>query len=289
MNKASVLFLSLAVAGCASTPPTPREATTCPGPLLRHEKLNAVLWMQDSAEYEAVAGQVYQRATAALKEAVADPAAWPADTVQGATPAGAPLAVILDIDETVFDNSPADVRGMHADNRKFDPGLWKTWEEQGEPDLVPGAEAFLTQAAASKVTVFYVSNRSQDARLEKLLRDRKLPVAAADVIRLPDDCSTGGTSSDKECRRRDVAAKYRVLMLVGDDLGDFAPVKGKSNAERHALVAANQARWGRDWHILPNPSYGSWERIYFDQDKDEGDVILRKKTAALSCDAKGAP
>ena len=59
-----------------------------------------------------------------------------------------------------------------------------------------------------------------------------------------------------------------MVLLFGDDLGDFLP-----RAEVNALRAQRSqdqmigtegappwlARFGRQWFLLPNPSYGSWE------------------------------
>ena len=81
----------------------------------------------------------------------------------------------------------------------------------------------------------------------------------------------------------DIGREYRVLLMVGDDLGDFVSVKGKDRPARDQLVGSNVERWGREWIVLPNPSYGSWERTFYDPGKDDGEVILQKKTAELNC------
>ena len=67
--------------------------------------------------------------------------------------------------------------------------------------------------------------------------------------------------SDKESRRRLVAAGYRVLLLLGDDLNDFLSGVRDASVERRAeLAAAHADRFGSSWFVLPNPLYGSWER-----------------------------
>jgi acid phosphatase len=69
-----------------------------------------------------------------------------------------------------------------------------------------------------------------------------------------------GWTSEKKSRREEVAKKYRIVMLFGDDLGDFlADVKTNiTPQDRDRLVSENKVNWGRKWFMLPNPTYGSW-------------------------------
>ena len=70
-----------------------------------HESLHGVLWMQRSAEYKALCFQAYQLANAQLRIAVNDKN-WTAALEQLGNYKNLPPAVILDVDETVLDNSP---------------------------------------------------------------------------------------------------------------------------------------------------------------------------------------
>jgi acid phosphatase len=47
--------------------------------------------------------------------------------------------------------------------------------------------------------------------------------------------------------------------VLGDDFNDFVSAPRLSSAERRAIAEREKARWGRDWIIIPNPMYGSWE------------------------------
>jgi acid phosphatase len=67
-------------------------------------------------------------------------------------------------------------------------------------------------------------------------------------------------TSDKSSRRAFVAASYRILLLLGDDLNDFTNAREKTQAERDAIVAERKDWWGSRWIMIPNPMYGSWER-----------------------------
>jgi acid phosphatase len=52
-------------------------------------------------------------------------------------------------------------------------------------------------------------------------------------------------------------------MLVGDDLSDFLDVSGSSRTQRETLAAEYRGYWGNRWRMLPNPTYGSWERALY--------------------------
>jgi 5'-nucleotidase (lipoprotein e(P4) family) len=74
-----------------------------------------------------------------------------------------------------------------------------------------------------------------------------------------------GTTSSKESRRQKVAKRYRIALLVGDNLNDFNDnFAGKSIAERAAEVDRERAEFGVRYIILPNPMYGDWENAVYE-------------------------
>ncbi len=219
--------------------------------------LSAVLWVQTSAEYEALARLVYRGARASLAPGLADPT-WTAATEQSAVP-GLPPAVILDVDETVLDNTPYQAR-LLEDGSVFGRESWSRWVREAEARAIPGAVEYTRAAADAGVTVFYVTNR--DADLETATRENLqalgFPLAAdIDPILTRGERETWG--SDKSTRRAWIAERYRVLALVGDDLADFVRAEA-GIAERRRQTARYADRWGTRWFVLPNPMYGSWER-----------------------------
>ncbi|MBX3235797.1 MAG: hypothetical protein KF814_06575 [Nitrospiraceae bacterium] len=253
-----------------------------------HEKLHSVLWMQQSAEYRASTLQAYRTATQNLAQALADPAGWPSAVETQAAYAAKPLAVIVDVDETLLDNSPAEVANILADRREFDVATWKEWERRAEAKAIQGAGAFAQWASSHQVAVFYVTNRFDEEAVRKNLISRQFPIEdSEDRVRLPGECAGGDRSTDKECRRQDIAAKYHVALLVGDDLGDFFSVKDLTVAARLERGRAAESRWGREWIVIPNPTYGSWERAFYEPGRDDGATILLKKRQGL--DAGGSP
>lgn len=270
---ATLLAAALALAGCRSLPadgapaaPGAPQAASVPA----DDNLNAVLWMQRSIEYRALSETVFRAATERLDAALAD-TSWDALVAAERTAAGdassLPPAVILDIDETVLDNSAYQAR-LVADGKEFTDPAWDAWVEERKAIPVPGAVAFTQAAAAKGITVFYVSNRSAaltDATLDNL-RSQGLPVQHDGVflglgLQVP-DCEQAG--SGKTCRRQLVGRTHRVLMQFGDQLGDFVQPAANTPALHEELHGQYRDWFGARWWVLPNPSYGAWEPAQFD-------------------------
>ncbi|MGH9458717.1 MAG: 5'-nucleotidase, lipoprotein e(P4) family, partial [Thermoanaerobaculia bacterium] len=273
------LFAAVLASGCinVSAPPRPAPAPTpapAPAPAAEpepnradHRLLYATLWLQTAAEYRAAALQTFTTAGRAVEDALADPV-WTAAVEQETAPAGLPPAVIVDIDETVLDNSPYEAR-LIRDRETFSGETWNAWVEERAALAVPGAVEFAREAAARGVTVFYVSNRDASAELatRENLRAAGFPLdRRTDVVLLRGE--RGWTESDKSARRAAVASTHRILLLVGDDLGDFLPNVRVSRAERDALVSRYEEKWGTSWFVVPNPMYGSWERAILEGAED---------------------
>src|SRR5690606_5860341 len=111
--------LALALAACQPARPDAPAAVAAAA----DDNLNAVLWVQRSAEYRATAAQTYRAATARLDEALGQ-ADWnalvPAEREGSGRPQLKP-AVVLDIDETVLDNSPYQARLVRDGGEYSDP------------------------------------------------------------------------------------------------------------------------------------------------------------------------
>lgn len=223
------------------------------------EGLNATLWVQTAVEYRASALQAYELARRMLDEALADPS-WTAAVEQTGDFADLPPAVIVDVDETVLDNSAYQAR-LILDRDVFGPETWNAWVEEGAAAPVPGALEFCRRAAERGITVFYVTNRR--AHLEEATRGN-LAALGFPVARQVDTVLSRGEiqawdTSDKAPRRRAIAHDYRILLLLGDNLGDFVPDPERSVTERRELLGRHRDAWGSRWIVLPNPQYGSWE------------------------------
>jgi len=258
-------LVALALAACQPVRPAPPPATAAAVPA--DDNLNAVLWVQRSAEYRAVAEQTYRAAIAQLDAALAQ-ADWDAlvpeeraNPATGLKPAG-----VLDIDETVLDNSPYQAR-LVRDGGEYADATWDAWVEERKARPVPGVLEFARAASARGVTLLYLSNRAVHLKQATLdnLRQAGLPVAGDDVFlglgTVVEGCPQRG--SEKDCRRRLVGRQYRVLMQFGDQLGDFVRIEDNTPAGRQRLLERHGDWFGRRWWMLPNPTYGSWEPAVF--------------------------
>lgn len=230
--------------------------------------LYSTLWIQTAAEYEALTYQAYNTSERLLPVALED-SSWSASLEQGEMYTDLPPAIILDVDETVLDNSYYEARGI-LDNTGFDPETWNSWVREMKAEAIKGAAELTSQADGMGISVFYITNRSADvqAATEQNLREEGFPVSEGAVM------SNGGQpnwTSAKTERRQLVADDYRVLMLFGDDLNDFVPARGISIEERKQLVEEHRDKWGFKWFVFPNPNYGSWERALYtgDEQTDE--------------------
>ncbi|KLD79510.1 5'-nucleotidase, lipoprotein e(P4) family [Xanthomonas hyacinthi] len=234
------------------------------------DNLNAVLWMQRSAEYRAVAEQTYRAAADRLDAALKEPN-WDALVAEerGNAATGLKPAVVMDVDETVLDNAPYQAR-LIRNGKEYDEVSWDQWVAEKKARPIPGVVDFAKAATAKGITVLYVSNRAvhlTDATLANL-RSAGLPVADNSVLlglgTVVKDCEQN--DSEKNCRRRLVGQQYRVLMQFGDQLGDFVQVVANTPDGRAQLLQQYHDWFGERWWMLPNPSYGSWEPALFNND-----------------------
>ena len=276
----TLLACAFALAACKPTSFTapaageiPPPKTAAVNPARPNDNLNAVLWMQDSAEYGAVCETIYRAATAQLDAALADKtrdALVPEE--RGNAAEGLPPAVVMDVDETVLDNSPYQAR-LIANGKEYDDVSWDAWVAEKKAQPLPGVVAFAQAAAAKGITVLYLSNRDEHLQAATIanLKAAGLPVkddsAFLGLGTFVKDCEQNG--SEKNCRRKLAGQKYRVLMQFGDQLGDFAEIVANTPKDRDALYEEYADWFGERWFMLPNPTYGSWEPAVFNNAWDQ--------------------
>lgn len=204
-----------------------------------------LLWMRTSAEYRALAYQGYNVAMNAVKMAVTDPSHQ-----------RKPLAIVLDADETVVDNTKLMGESIANGNGRFDAPWWRQAVHQGKSQAMPGAVEFLNEVHKQGVEIFYVSNRYTPVNLDVTIQNFKelgFPSVDKDHVLLFEK------DSDKQPRFDMIAKKYYVVVYMGDNAGDF-PIgtKGKTLAERNAIIDAHKEDFGTTFVVFPNPAYGSW-------------------------------
>jgi 5'-nucleotidase (lipoprotein e(P4) family) len=165
-------------------------------------------------------------------------------------------AVIVDADETVIDNSPYQAMLVKT-RRAYESKTWNDWCQKAQAAAIPGAVEFLRYANSRGVRVFYITNRRESEKqcTARNLKQVGFPdVSDATVLVRTDN-------SSKEPRRLGVAAKHRVVLLIGDNLNDFAEIfeKSKTVDSRLAATEQNKSNFGARFIVLPNVMYGAWE------------------------------
>lgn len=235
-----------------------------------------IRWVRDSAEYVAVATQVFRAAGNALPAMVAD-RNWSALPYQE-NASHLPPAVILDIDQTTLTNPVFQAYVWREP--PFTEEKLNDWSAAHDATPTPGVVAFAEQARQHDVALFFITNRecvpdavSNDScpQKENVIRDlleAGLP-ASNDNVFLASE--RPGWDKEKRARYEWIAEKYRVIQLIGDDLSDFIPcvrhrpvepcTVGGTIANRFEAAAEYDAYWGAGWYILPNPMHGSWTSV----------------------------
>lgn len=231
--------------------------------------VDATLWTQVSAEFRGASIQAYRLARLRLVQALED-SSWTAAREQEEPYRRKPPAVILDVDETVLDNSPYQARLIRSAGT-YGPDTWGPWVREARAPAVPGALAFTRFARERGVRVFYVTNRDADLEEPTARNLERLGFPMADTLDvLLTEGERPGWDGTKVARREHVASGHRILLLVGDNLGDFTDEPQPGRWVRKEAVARPGARpareplvgdrwWGRRWIVVPNPVYGSWE------------------------------
>jgi 5'-nucleotidase (lipoprotein e(P4) family) len=248
-----VVLLALAAPVLAQDPPA-------------SDLLNATLWTQRSVEFKATALGAFALARIRLVQALADPQWTAAPKEQTGAYQSLPPAVIVDVDETILDNS-AYQAWMTLKDTTFDAKTWNAYVNTVSSLAIPGAVEFTKYADGKGVKVFYLSNRTaeEEAATRKNLEKLGFPLGApVDTMLMarkrPDWGSAKGT------RRAHVAKSYRILLNLGDNFGDFVDEYRGSEAERLKVLEEHRDRWGREWIMIANPTYGSFESAPFGHD-----------------------
>jgi 5'-nucleotidase (lipoprotein e(P4) family) len=227
----------------------------------------AILWTQTSGEVRALAYQAFNLARMMLDR-----------DLQSNRRSRMRRAVVVDADETVLDNSRYQAT-LQKNRQNYDSRTWTEWVKRVEAEAVPGAVEFLRYAASRGVRVFYITNRNlveRDATAENL-KKLGFPDVSDQTLLVRTDAKT----SSKEPRRKAVSSKYRIVLLMGDNLNDFAEVfeQSKTIADRLAAVERNKTEFGKRFIVLPNAMYGDWESAIYDYNfklTDEEKAAKRK-------------
>ena len=186
-------------------------------------------------------------------------------------------AVVVDIDETVLDNSPAQAYSAR-NNLPFNQKDWYAWGEMRKARAIPGAVEFLNYANKKGVKVFYVSNRDEVQKQATIdnLKAAGFPDATEETVMLRQK------DSSKEARRSAISEKNRIVLLIGDNLDDLSNVfEKKSVADRFAEVDKLRELFGKKFIVLPNVMYGTWENAIYEYQRLTDAEKKEKRAGAM--------
>jgi len=264
MKKISILVVlfSLVLFSCNNTAVDEKVVTETDG--LRVSKMEhivmSVVWYQQSAEMQACYYQTFNFAKRLVDE----------NKAKATT--DLPKAVVVDVDETMLDNSPFEVERIRT-GTAYSNENWKEWTDQMKAKALPGAVEFAKYAEEKGVEVFYISNRKLN-EVESSIKNLKaegFPFVDEAHILFKDQ------TSDKTERRAIVSENYEIILLIGDNLGDFDELFNE-RTENMGFDKVNEHKdnFGSKFLILPNPMYGTWEKVVYngdysisDKEKDE--------------------
>ncbi|MED1472690.1 5'-nucleotidase, lipoprotein e(P4) family [Bacillus salipaludis] len=205
--------------------------------------INSILWFQKSGEARALYYQAFNTADIMLEKVLTD------KTFEKKP------AVIVDLDETILDNSA--YMAALALNGIEDWSYWDEWSEAMKAKATPGSVEFLNKVVKKGVDVFYVSNRYLEnvKSTKQNLIDLGFPQTEESHMLFVDR----NASSSKESRREEISKTHDIVLLMGDRLGDFSDIFEVSDDEkRNEAVDGLKDKFGKSFIVLPNPMYGYW-------------------------------
>ena len=203
---------------------------------------NEVRWVKKSNEYKSTCYQIYKYAKQNLALYV-KPNQF---SLNKQDKSG--LAVIMDLDETVLDNSQYQVE-LFEKNETFTMESWAAWVRKAEADLVPGSKDFIDLVRQNNIQLIFISNRMDERLEETILNMKKLGVHADNDIYL----LRKNRADKKDIRRNEIYTStgrmstyrnFRVIQYLGDAMGDFPDKSFKE--------------FGESQFVFPNPMYGKW-------------------------------
>lgn len=204
-----------------------------------------IKYVRDSAEYTVLMEQIYRVAAAAVERA------------RQTLPAGATWAVVLDLDETVLDNSVYELERA-AYGLSVDGGSWSAWVERAQAPAIPGVPEFLAAVRSAGGRIAFITNRSESTRAATLRNLTGVGVWREGDLLCPKQPGAGPSKAGRRAELRDgkgpcawPGKPATVLAYLGDQIGDF-PAAGEEPGTSWPEA------FGVRYFLLPDPMYGDW-------------------------------
>lgn len=262
LMKALIVFMSL-----AAMMPALGQSSNSSDSDIENNLMMAMAWKQTAAEFRALYHQGFNLARMRVELALAQQ--------QAASP---PLAIISDVDETLL--LANDYWGYLITEGQdfFDDASWDRWVAENRAVASPGALEFLNFCLANNVEIFYVTNRDQGETTIELALENLNAVNFPSVDRA--HLRVLRESSNKEVVQEEIREDYEVVVLLGDNLNDFARRYYSTDVDqRLELMEEDRDHYGLDYILFPNPTDGHWIRAIFGESEpspsDENRYILK--------------
>ncbi|MFB1021311.1 MAG: 5'-nucleotidase, lipoprotein e(P4) family [Vicingaceae bacterium] len=242
-NIITVVVLVSIMSSCGSSKPA---VSSSGNKRADNPKMSAVVWQQTAAEYEALCYQAFNFASARINNT----------DVQKLYSTGRTPAIVLDLDETVLNNSPYN-GSLILNNSNYTADTWYNWSKKARAELIPGAKDFIYLAEEKGFAIYYISNRTED-ELEVTLENLKalgIRVQMSQMFFKNDE-------SSKTVRRDFVKEEHDIFMFIGDNLADFDDIFDEklTVTERKNVTYKMKEKFGNKFIVLPNVMYGDWEK-----------------------------
>ena len=259
LNNQTFFRLSLAaLAMCVGTCANANEKLTD----VTHSLSNGVKWQTQSKEYRYITSVTYQKAAQVLKSKPLPNNPW---------------VVVMDVDETILDNSPYQLF-IEQKGIPYTPKTWDEWVESENATLVPGVKDFINTVFELGGTLGLVTNRNreQDQYTWNNIQALAIPISIENTClmgRIKEDKTSVNNINlinDKDLRRQQLETStancyspnskrssllppLEIIMQVGDNIEDFSGIT-QENANVEKLLSHTK----NELVLLPNPVYGSW-------------------------------
>ena len=196
----------------------------------------ALNWMTKSREYKAVCLQTYANA-------------WEKVAAAAQKESG-PWAIVMDLDETVLDNSGYQ-RRLEASGEAYSQESWEKWVIEEKSGLVPGAKEFIAKVRKLPSARFiFISNRYDRNTGHSQANLKKLGLSSDnDIYLLRKDRADLKNIRQKEVLQGTGRMKEHGAHKVLAWFGDAA----------HDVPDDPKLKWGTHKFMLPNPVYGNWD------------------------------
>ncbi len=261
------MLASGAIVPVAACSPMSSDSAAAVGGDLGNPLTWAVAWKETAAEFGALCHQAYNLARLRVEMALRDRRAD-----------DRPIAVIADLDDTVFHASSYWGHLINEGLDFFDDAVWDEWLPNTLVTAVPGSIEFFEFCRRNDVEVFYVTSRDQgEETFDLALRQlESLRFPYADAAHL----TVYRETSDKTPTREQIESEYHLVLLLGDNLNDYKRDYYVADIhDRYALMERDRDEYGDRFILLPNPTDGHWVRAIFGESDptptDENRRVLR--------------